>query len=236
MIRDIRGAHDRLGQAIRRTGTTDLLLESALSIARAGELHWASAPAHKTPVTAAAIVTWFSHAFNTKTVPDEVCVRNLVGWLNVAGPWDTDTVKRLHTVPPDHKKLSKAISTILELAPSYIELSEIRLQKQSEDAYLEQIRREWHGRRIAALRSLLIGAEAAAEEFPVLSSAGKKKPPYWKTVAQSAASFITAALIQAGYPAPNFNGGPALEVLQQAMKHLEGKERPLSQLREAFRH
>jgi hypothetical protein len=180
MIRDIRGAHDRLGQAIRRTGTTDLLLESALSIARAGELHWASAPAHKTPVTAAAVVTWFSHAFKNRSVPDEVCVRNLVGWLNVVGPWDTDNVKRLHILPPDYKKPCKAISTILEVAPSYIELWETRLQEQSEDAYRDQIRREWHGRRIGALRSLLIGAEAAAEEFLVFRRQAKRSRPTGK--------------------------------------------------------
>jgi hypothetical protein len=43
-------------------------------------------------------------------------------------------------------------------------------------------------------------------------------------------------MLQAGHQSPNFNGGPALEVLQCAMYHLEGKERLLAELREAFRN
>lgn len=167
-------------------------------------------------------------------MPDETAVRSLVRWLNIAGPWDTDNVKRLTTLPRDYKRLSGAIATILELAPGYIEISETRSEQKTEDEYHDRMSREWHDTRVRLLRALLIGANAAAVEFPVFAANGKKKPPFWKTTAQSAASFIAAAMLQAGHRSPNFNGGPALDVLQRAMHHLEGKERPLSQLREAF--
>ncbi len=72
--------------------------------------HWPSAPAHKNPVPAAIVVEWFRDAFKSGPAPDEAAVRNLVKWLNIAGPWDTDDIKkRLSTVPPEYKNLSKAM-------------------------------------------------------------------------------------------------------------------------------
>jgi hypothetical protein len=221
----------------RKTKASDLLLEGAAMIARSGDCmaHWPDAPAHANPVTTDVVEGWFGDAFKGRLVPDASAVRSLVRWLNIAGPWDTDNVKQLTTLPPEYKKLSGAIATILELAPDYIEISETRSQQKTEDEYRDRMSREWHGRRARALRAVVLGARAAAVEFPVLSTGGKKKPPFWKSTAQTAASFIAAAMQQAGHQSPNFNGGPALEVLQHALHHLEGKERPLSQLREAFR-
>jgi hypothetical protein len=238
MTRDIRNTYGGLSLTANQTGMANPLLESAVTIARAGDLmaHWPNAPAHTNPVAAAVVVEWFKDAYKNGPVPDEAAVQSLVRWLNVAGPWDTDNVKRFTTLPPAYKKLSKAIDAILEVAPSYVKIAETRSREKTGDEYYDHVRREWHDRRARTLRAMLIGARAAAVEFPVFSSAGKKKSPFWRTIAQSAASFVAVALLQAGHQSPNFNGGPALEVLQRAMRHLEGKERPLSQLREAFRN
>jgi hypothetical protein len=197
--------------------------------------HWPDAPAHAHPVTTADVVDWFKDSFHDGPMPDEAAVISLVRWLNVAGPWDSDNVKRLTTPPSEYKQLSQAIATVLKVAPYYVELSETRFQERTGNEYHDHMRREWHDRRARTLRAMLIGTKAAAVEFPILSSGGKKRPPYWKTVGQTAASLIAAVLLTAGRQPSNFNGGPALEVLQRAMQHLEGKERALSQLREAFR-
>jgi hypothetical protein len=237
MTQGILATRDWPDLATGQPGTANPLLEGAALIARARDFmaHWPDAPAHTNPVTAAVVIEWFRGAFKCGSVPDEAGVQSLVHWLNVAGPWDSDNVKRLTTLPPEYKKLSKAIAAVLEVAPCYIEISETRSQTKTGDQYHDDMNREWHDRRARTLRAVLIGARATAVLFPVLSSGGKKRPPFWKTTAQSAASFIAAALLQTGHQSPNFNGGPALEVLQRAMSHLEGKERPLSQLREAFR-
>jgi hypothetical protein len=154
---------------------------------------------------------------------------------STSGPRDSDTIKQSITLPSKDKNLSKAIVTILEVAPDFLATAETRSQEITGEEFSDRMHRKWHQDRARALRGLLLGAREAAVEFPVLSTGGRKKPPFWRLTAQSAASFIAAAMLQAGHKSPNFNGGPALEVLQRAMHHLEGKERPLAQLREAFR-
>lgn len=221
----------------RKEGAADPLLESAAMITRFGDFmaHWPNSPAHMNPVAAAVVVKWFRDAFKGRLMPDEAALQSFVHWLNIAGPCDTDNIKRWTTLPPDYKKLSKAIATVMDVAPRFLEVAETRSREIAGDEFSDRMRREWHDNRVRTLRALLIGARAAADQFSLSPTAGKKKPATWKPTAQSAASFIAAAMLMAGHQSPNFNGGPALEVLQRAMHHLEGKERPLPQLREAFR-
>jgi len=221
----------------REKGAGYPLLEGAAMIDRAGDFlaDWPNAPAHMNPVTAAVVMEWFRDAFKSGPVPDDAAVRSLVHWLNIAGPWDTDNIKQLTALPLEYKRLSKAIATILEIAPAYLETAETRSRQKTGDEYRDHTRREWHDKRARTLRALLIRTSAAANKFPVLSAPHKKRPVTWKTTAQTAASFIAAAMLRSGRQSPNFDGDPALKVLQRAMHHLEGKERPLSQLREAFR-
>jgi hypothetical protein len=156
----------------------------------------------------------------------------------MAGPWDTDDIKRLTIIPPEYKSLSKAIDTIIAVAPALLEFAVTRSREIVGDEFRDRMSRKWHDDRARELGTLIDSARAAAVEFPLLftfPTGGKKKPAPWKTTAQTAASFIAAAMLPTGRHALNFNGGPALKVLQRAMHHLEGKERPLSQLREAFR-
>jgi len=143
--------------------------------------------------------------------------------------------KRLSTVPPEYKNLSKAIDTIIAVAPALLELAATRSREVVGDEFRDRMSRKCHDGRARKLGTLLDAARAAAVEFPLIPANGKKLPATWKTTAQTAASFIEAAMPPTGHHALNFNGGPALEVLQRAMHHLEGKKRPLSQLHEAFR-
>jgi len=220
-----------------QAGVGDPLPQSARMSAASADFmaHWPNAPAHRNPVPAAVVAGWFRDAFKSGPAPDEAAVRSLVCWLNIAGPWDTDDVKRLTIIPPEYKNLSKAIDTIIAVAPALLEYAALRSREIVGDEFRDRMSRKWHDDRARKLGTLVDGARAAAVEFPLISSGGKKKPATWTITAQTAASFIAAAMPRTGHRALNFNGGPALEVLQHAMHHLEGKERPLSQLREAFR-
>ena len=206
-------------------------------MARAGDFMcaWPSPPAHESPATAAIVLQWFQSAFKTGPSPDGPAVKNFVMWLNVAGPWDSDAAQRKLKLPPEYAKLSKAISTLIGIAPFYVATSKERVRDISGRDAFDQKHREWHQRRIEVLDALIQSALLAAEEFPVLSSGGKKTSPLWKHIAVTASSFIEEVLRRAGRRPPHFNGGPAHEVLQRSMRHIEGKERALSQLREAFR-
>jgi len=176
MTRNIRATHRKAVPAANQTNLANPSPDAATIIARAGDFmaHWPDAPMQRNPVAASVVVEWFKAAFKSGPVPDDVSVQTLVRWLNVAGPWDTDLVKRLTTLPPEYNKLSKAIATILDVAPIYIERSIARSQEITGDEYRDYMSRKWHDRRARTLRALLIGARAGAVEFPLLEKGGKK--------------------------------------------------------------
>ncbi len=195
--------------------------------------HFPTPASHTNPVTASIVLGWFG-AFRTGPMPSEANVRNFVYWLNIAGPSDSDELTK-REVPEQHRRLSEAIGIIIEIVPDMLQREEGRLLEFTSDEFSDRMQRDWHDHRARALRALQLAATFGARQFSVISKGGVKQRPAWKMIADTAASFIAAAMLQAGHSSPNFNGGPALAVLQRAMAHVEGKERPVSQLREAFR-
>ena len=221
-----------------RSGRTeDPIVADGALVALCGDFmaHWPEAPAHQNPVTAQVVVGWFRSAFKSDKVPDEAAVQSFVRWLNIAGPHDSDNVKKLTVLSAEYRSLSQAIETIIAIAPDFLKTAEMLSREASGNDFVDRMSRKSQQSRASVLRAVLMGATAAAGAFPTMSSGGKKKSPTWKPIARTAAVFIAATAKLAGHPPPNFNGGPALEVLRSAMYHLEGKERRLSQLREAFR-
>jgi hypothetical protein len=139
------------------------------------------------------------------------------------------------TPRPEQVKLSEAIVAILELAPALIEREQTKLEGITGETFGERQSREWHSERIDSLRGLLASACRAACDFQVRSASGKKRRPGWRLICDAAAALIGAALLNARGEIPSFNDGPALIVLRRAMAHVEGKERAITALREAFR-
>ncbi len=220
----------------RERRSDDTFLQNAALLSRCGDFmaNFPTPTPHANPVTPAIVREWFVNAFRTGAVPSEANVRNLVYWLNIAGPQDSDEITK-RKIPEENRRLSEAIQTIIEIVPEMIQREEGRLLEFTGNGFEDRMQRTWHDRRARALRALRLAATFGAGDFTVRSKGGVKQRPAWKMIADSAASLIASAMLQAGHSSPNFDGGPALAVLQRAMAHVEGKERPVSQLREAFR-